>query len=276
MTVALTGIRRYPVKSCRGHDLDTATVEPWGLAGDRRWMLVDADGVGVTARRHPRMVLIAPEPHADGLLLLAPGAEPLTVPFPEPGRLADVQVWSSQVAATPAAPAAHAWFSEVLGVALRLVFLDDPRRRPTDPAYGRDTDVVSFADGYPLLLTTRESLDALNDLIDGPDPLPMTRFRPNAVVTGAQAWSEDGWRRIRIGDAEFRVVKACSRCVLTTIDPDTATRGPEPLRTLATNRRWDGKVWFGVNLVPDTPGAILRVGSPVEILDAVSVAEPLR
>lgn len=266
MTVTLTGIRRYPIKSGRGHDLDAAVVEPWGLAGDRRWMLVDDDGAAVTARRHPRLILVAPEPRDDGLLVRAPGVEPLAVPVPGPGPLVDVRVFSDKVAATPAARAAHGWFSEVLGVPVRLVYLDDPRRRPTDPRYGRDTDVVSFADGYPLLLTTQESLDALDHLVDGPEPLPMTRFRPNVVVAGAPAWAEDGWRRIRIGAAVFRAVKGCGRCVLTTVDPETAETGPEPLRTLARHRRWDGKVWFGVNLVPDTPGAVLRVGDAVAVI----------
>lgn len=266
MTVTLTGIRRYPVKSCRGHDLDAATVEPWGLAGDRRWMLVDDDGAAVTARTHPRLVLLTPELRDDGLLVRAPGAEPLLVPVPEPGPLVDVGIFADTVAATPAAPAAGAWFGAMLGVAVRLVHLDDPRRRPTDPRYGLDTDVVSFADGFPLLLTTQESLDDLNHLIDGPAPA-MTRFRPNVVVAGAPAWAEDGWQRIRIGDSSFRAVKRCGRCVLTTIDPETAETGPEPLRTLARHRRWDGKVWFGINLVPDTPGSVLRVGDPVRIDD---------
>lgn len=280
MTIVLSGIRRYPVKSCRGHDLDAATVEPWGLAGDRRWMLVDDTGTAVTARKHPRMVLITPEPRDDGLLVRAPGAEPLAVPAPGPGAPTDVRVWSDTVAATPATAAAHAWFSEVVGIPLRLVYLDDPRRRRTDPGYGRPTDVVSFADGYPLLLTAQESLDALNHLIGpvvgpGAAPLPVTRFRPNLVVAGAPAWAEDGWRRIRVGDATFRVVKACGRCVLTTVDPDTATTGPEPLRTLARQRRWDGRVWFGMNLVPDTPGAVLHVGDTVTVLES-GLSRPAR
>jgi uncharacterized protein len=270
MTVHLTAIRRYPVKSCRGHTLDVATVEPWGLAGDRRWMLVDADGRGVTARQHPRMVLIDPEPREGGLRVTAPGAAPLDVPTPAAGPLVDVQVWDDELAATPASDAAHAWFSAVLGVPLRLVHLDDPTRRPTDPAYGDDADLVSFADGYPLLLASEESLAAVGS------SLSMVRFRPNLVVAGAPAWAEDGWRRVRVGDAVFRAVKGCSRCVLTTVDPETAEKGPEPLRTLAARRRWGGKVWFGVNLVPDTPGALVRVGDPVEVLDAVEAAEPLR
>ena len=269
----LTGLHRYPVKSCRGHALDSATVEPWGLAGDRRFMLVDDDATAVTARDLPRMVLVSPELRPDGLLVRAPGVEPLTVPLPT-GPHAAVRVWDDQLAATPATAEAHSWFSEVLGASVRLMYLDDPTRRPTDPEYGLITDLVSLADSYPMLLTTEESLAALNEL--GPEPMTMTRFRPNLVVSGPPPWSEDGWRRVRIGDAEFRLVKACSRCVLTTVDPDTGRKGHEPLRTLARHRRWGGKVWFGVNLVPDTPGVTVRVGDPVEVLDLTDSAEPLR
>jgi uncharacterized protein len=270
VTIRLTAIRRYPVKSCRGHDLDTATVEPWGLAGDRRWMLVDDEGVAVTARQQPRMLLVTPLPHGDGLRVTAPGAAPLEVARPQAGPLIDVQVWADKVAAMPADGRAHDWFSAVIGVPLRLVHLDDPTRRPTDAGYGLDADRVSFADGYPLLVATEESLSAVGST------LSMIRFRPNLVVAGARAWAEDGWRRIRVGGATFRAVKGCSRCVLTTIDPDTAEKGHEPLRTLAALRRWDGKVWFGVNLVPDTPGAVLHVGDPVEVLESAESAEPLR
>ena len=138
------------------------------------------------------------------------------------------------------------------------MYLDDPTRRPTNPAYSLDGDRVSFADGYPLLLTSEESLDALNDWIaEGPraaeGPVPMRRFRPSVVVSGAPAWAEDGWRRLRIGPVTFRAVKGCDRCVLTTVDPDTAAKGHEPLFALARHRRWDGKIWFGVNLIPDAP-----------------------
>lgn len=270
----LTGIRRYPVKSCRGHALDEAAVEPWGLAGDRRWILVDDEGVAVTARTHPRMVLITPRPQPDGLLVEAPGAEPLAVEFPAGPPITDVRVFASTAAGVPASDEAHAWFSTVVGVPVRLVYLADPTRRPTDPLYGLATDVVSFADGYPFLLANEESLAALGALC--PEPLTMTRFRPNLVINGFPAWDEDRWRRVRIGDATFRVVKSCARCVLTTVDPETGTKGHEPLRTLARHRRWDGKTWFGVNLVPDTPGAVLRVSDPVEVLESVESTGPQR
>jgi hypothetical protein len=185
-----------------------------------------------------------------------------------------VNVWKYDLLATPAGDEAAAWLTRVAGEPVRLVYLDDPTRRHVDPKFSQDADRVSFADAYPLLLTSEASLAALNTLIEagphpGEAPLPMTRFRPNVVVAGAQAWAEDSWRRLLIGDVAFRAVKGCDRCVFTTIDPDTAVKGKEPLRTLARYRRWDGKVWFGVNLIPDNPrpDALLHPGDPVEILE---------
>jgi uncharacterized protein len=276
-TGTLSVIRRYPVKSCRGHAVDAAVVEPWGLAGDRRWALVDAEGRTVTGREYPRFVLVTPEiitsgPAAPGLALRAPGAPDLRAAVPVHGAPVELTLWASRVLALPADEAASAWFSAVLDAPVRLVYLADPTLRPVDPSFGRAGDRVSLADGYPLLLTARESLDALNDLVTersgGADgPLSMIRFRPNLVVSGGPAWAEDDWRRVRIGDAVFRMVKRCARCVFTTVDPDTGERCKEPLRTLARHRRWDGKTWFGVNLIPDNPGATLRVGDPVEVLE---------
>ena len=139
------------------------------------------------------------------------------------------------------------------------MFLADPTVRPTNPVFSESADRVNFADAYPVLVTTESSLIALNDwILEGPNadqaPLPMRRFRPNLVVAGTEPWVEDGWRRIRIGEATFRAVKGCDRCVMTTVDPDTARRGKEPIATLARHRRFDGATWFGMNLIPDTPG----------------------
>jgi uncharacterized protein YcbX len=137
---------------------------------------------------------------------------------------------------------------------------------------------MHFGDGYPLMLTTEASLAALNDLIaagkrSDEGPLPMVRFRPNLVVRGGRPWAEDGWRRLRIGDLEVRVVKGCDRCAIPTTDESTAVRGKEPTHTLARHRRWDGAVWFGVNLVPVTPGGTLRVGDEVEVLEEETSAD---
>ncbi|MGH3824451.1 MAG: MOSC domain-containing protein [Pseudonocardiaceae bacterium] len=281
MALTLTGINRYPIKSCRGQAVDDAVVEPWGLAGDRRWMLVDDEGGMVTAREYPQLVLVTPEFHANGLLVRAPDLDPLLVDTPDGATLSDVRVFASELAAAPASDHVHAWFSKVVGMSVRLVYLDDPTRRRPNPRYSRPADRVSFADGYPLLLATEESLAALNDLIAqglraAEGPMPMTRFRPNLVVAGAPAWAEDGWRVLRIGAARLRVGKACDRCVLTTIDPVTARKGKEPIATLARHRRWDGTTWFAINLIPDTPGATVHVGDEVEVLQQVTATEPLR
>jgi uncharacterized protein len=268
----VTHIYRYPVKSCRGEPLEAASVEPWGLAGDRRWMLVDQAGDLVTAREDPPLVLVTPQTSEARIEATAPGMPDLRTRAE--GPLTEVRVWDTPVLATPAAEA-DAWFSEYIGAPVRLVYLDDPTRRPVNPDYSQPDDRVSFADGYPLLLTSQESLAQLNEWIAaGPlaheGPLPMTRFRPSVVVSGdGPPFDEDGWAVVRIGPAVFRAPKGCDRCVLTTIDPETAARGKEPIATLARHRKRDGPVWFGVNLIPDAPvpGDAIKTGDLVEILD---------
>jgi len=282
--LTLTGLRRFPVKSCRGQELETAVVEPWGLAGDRRWMLVDETGETVTAREHREMLLIHPRLQADGgLVVSAPDHDDLSVARPAGDRLAEVTVFGrAPFAAALAGREADEWFSKVLGEHVRLVFADDPDRRQANPAYAGPGVPLHFGDGYPVLLATEASLAALNDLIAAGEkadegPLPMVRFRPNLVVGGGRPWAEDGWRRVRVGEAEFRVVKGCDRCAIPTTDETTAVRRKEPTFTLARHRRWDGAVWFGMNLVPVTPGATLRMGDEVEVLDQqVAVDGPTR
>ncbi len=275
MAPRLTSIHRFPVKSLRGESLDEAQVEPWGLVGDRRWMLVDENGAAITAREVNTMLLLRPEITADGLRVTGADLPPLETPVPDPGAQVPVSVFDAHFTAAAAGAEADAWFTKALGRPARLVHLDDPGRRPTDPRFSEPDERVSLADGYPFLLATEESLAALNDELlsvhHGREPLPMTRFRPNLVVAGVEPWAEDDWRRIRIGDATFRAVKGCARCVITTIDPVTAAREKEPIASLARIRRWDGATWFAINLVPDSPGATVRVGDELAVLDA---AEP--
>ncbi|MER5407767.1 MOSC N-terminal beta barrel domain-containing protein [Streptomyces sp. NPDC002769] len=269
----LHSIHVHPVKSFRGQSPRDALVEPWGLAGDRRWALIDDGGKVVTQRQQPRLARAAAELVPGGVRLSAPGRAPLSVPVPEPKAAdrATLDLFGDKVEAVLAGPAAHVWCSEYLGSETRLVHLDDPAtRRPVDPEYGRPGETVSFADGYPLLLTTLASLDALNSLIAQGDhahegPLPMDRFRPNVVVSGTTAWSEDAWTRVTIGEVAFRVAKMCGRCVVTTTDQDTAERGREPLRTLGRHRRFGSRLIFGQNLVPESTG-IVRVGDPVRVV----------
>jgi len=279
--ITLTGLRRYPVKSCRGEDLPEAVVEPWGLAGDRRWILVDEQGEQLTAREHNRLLTVRPELVPGGLRIAAPGREDLLVAEPR-AAWRDVRIWGDTVRAASAGAGADAWFAGLLGLPAHLMYLDDPTLRPADPQVSQPGDVVSFADAFPVLIASTASLDLLNDWIAdarGPEfgPLDIRRFRPNLVVTGADPFAEDSWSRIRIGGTEFRVVGDCSRCVLTTIDPDTISRGHEPIATLARHRRWDGQVWFAVNAIPevprpgDAPPPVIRVGDEVEVLAASRV-----
>lgn len=267
----LVSIHIYPVKSLHGVAPDTAEVEPWGLAGDRRYMLVDPDGRFLSQRRHPVLTQAGAEPLPGGGVRLTAarhtGLPELVVPPPSGDALVDVTVWRSALPAAPCVDKAHAWFSELLGTDVRLVHLDDPTRRPVNPARGRETDRVSFADGYPLLLTTTGSLRRLNGWLaeTGTDPLPMNRFRPSIVVDEEEPFAEDGWRRIRVGAVDFRVAKPCGRCVVTTTDQHTGARAAEPLRTLGRHRRFGDQLVFGQNLIPDGTGAV-HVGDRVDVV----------
>lgn len=266
----VSALHVYPVKSLRGISMREAVVEPWGLAGDRRWMLVGArTQKSVTQREQPRLALVAAEPvGGGGLRVTAPGQEPLDVAVPASGVLATVGHFAHKMDVVPVGGTAAEWFSSYLGVPVTLAYQDEPAiRRPVDPEYARPGDTVSLADGFPLLLTTTASLDALNTLIAAgaraeEGPLPMNRFRPNVVVDGTAAWAEDDWRRVRIGEVVFRVPKPCSRCVVTTTDQMTAGRGREPLHTLGKHRNFGTKLIFGQNLIPEHSGT-LRVGDPL-------------
>jgi uncharacterized protein YcbX len=281
--LVVTEIRRFPVKSCRGEMLSEGVVEPWGLQGDRRWMLVDDLGEAVTIRERKDMLLLHPELRADGGLVVTDtsgsGLEVLSVEVPSGEDLTPVSLFRGiPFLAAVAAAEANEWFSKAVGEPVRLVHADDPTRRPASPAYAGPGVPMAFADGYPLHLATEQSLADLNDrILEGPmadqGPLPMVRFRPNVVVSGSPAWAEDGWRRLRIGDGLYRSVKGCARCTIPTTDELTAQRFKEPTATMARFRRWDGAVWFGTNLVCDTPGVRIRVGDQVEVLEEADPAD---
>jgi uncharacterized protein len=270
----LVSVHIYPLKSVRGIDLTDAQVEPWGLAGDRRWLLIEMDGKFVTQRQEPSMarVVVRYIPGGSGAIeVSADGGPPLAIPAPDPEQGAEmvwVNVWTSKILAAAAGKAADELFSRFLGRPLRLVYLDDPTRRQVDPEFGHPDDRVSFADGFPLLLTAVSSLEALNDWLieDRSEPVPMNRFRPSAVVAGTPAWAEDGWHRVRLGPVTFRVAKPCGRCQITTTDQFTGERGREPLMMLGRRRQFGQQLVFGQNLIPDGTGTI-RVGDEVEILE---------
>ena len=262
----LAAIFRYSVKSLSGHALDGAEVDRCGIAGDRRWLVIDAAGRFVTRREIPAMALIEVTSGSDGLTLSHPVAGRCHLTLPErDAPLVEARIWRDTVPLRLAAPAVAAFLSLALERDVRLAYQCDAESRPVDPRFGHAGEHVSLADGFPLLVTTTGSLAALNERL--PAAIGMARFRPNIVIDGTAAWAEDGWRRVRIGDVVLRVAKPCSRCVITTQDPLTGVRAmaDEPLTTLrAMGRQRPGGIMFGQNLVPETTGTI-RVGDAVVI-----------
>jgi uncharacterized protein len=260
MTVRLTGIITYPIKSARGVRVDDWEVDDFGLRYDRRWMVVDDSGQFLSQRSHPTLALAVPSLHDGVLQVTAPGMPTLETPLnPASAVTTSVRIWRDRVDASWAGEAAARWFSEFLDSSCSLVHMPSQVRRPTNPAYAPGSR-VSFADAYPFLLLSEESLADLNRRLG--TPLPMNRFRPNLVVAGAEPYAEDRWERLVIGNIRFRVVKPCDRCLITTTDQATAQRGKEPLQTLATYRKVGGEVMFGQNVVHEETGR-LSVGEAV-------------
>ncbi|MGZ5368694.1 MAG: MOSC domain-containing protein [Aeromicrobium sp.] len=251
-------INLYPVKATRAVPVRSAEVELSGLRDDRRWAVVDLDGKRLNATHHDALLAVTALPDDDGgLTLTAEGLEPASVAIPLGGPLIPVNV-SRLAEAVDAGDGAAQWFSNYLGKSVRLVWQDDPARRVMSPNHGGlGGEPLSLADTGPLLLTSTASLARLNEWVAGDvEPMAMERFRPNVVVDGDEPFAEDGWRQIHIGDVPYRFAEHCDRCVVTTIDPDTLRHGKEPIRTLARHRKWAGKTWFGVRIVPLSTGAI--------------------
>ena len=264
MPAQISEIWIYPVKALRGIPVSRATLEPWGLRDDRRWIVMRPDGTMLTQRELPSLATIVATPTADGLTLSAPACAPCAVIRPGSPAVT-VVVWRQPVPVMDAGDAVADWLSAVLGEPARLAFQADPTLRTVDPGYATDADRVSLADGFPLLVTTDASLAALNAALAA--PVPMTRFRPNLVVSGTAAWDEDGWHHLSIGGISFRGPKTCERCTVTTVDQETGTRPArtEPLKTLGhLHRDGRGRIVFGMNLIPDGTGEI-AVGDPVVI-----------
>lgn len=261
----LTGIFIYPVKSLGGIELTECAVEERGLRHDRRWMLVDRNGMFLTQRKLPHLACVRVGIEEDGLRCDARGMPPLSIRFePPPAGPVQVQVWRSGCAALPVGPEADAWFTAVAGQPCRLVFMPEGTRRSVDPKHAGPDDIVSFADGYPILVISEASLAELNSRL--PDPLPMDRFRPNLVVRGIPAHAEDAWGRAHFPGAILQGAKPCGRCTVTTVDQASGEpRGPEPLRTLARYRRdAGGEVLFGQNLLVARTGMVC-VGDEIRL-----------
>jgi hypothetical protein len=224
-------------------------------------MVVDPRGQLITQRTYPHLALVRPAIHGDTLRVTAPGMPALELPLdPAPSVTTTVIVWRDACEAVWTGERPAAWFSEALGAPCSLVHMPVDTVRPADPAFAPPGVRVSFADAFPFLLISEESLADLNTRL--PAPLPMNRFRPNLVIGGDRPYVEDSLTSFQLGGIEFRAVKPCGRCVVTTTDQETTERGFEPLRTLATYRKVGSEVMFGQNVVHLGTGR-LSVGAPL-------------
>lgn len=260
MDAELSQIWIYPVKSLAGYRVPSARVDDRGLAGDRRFMIVDGEGRFLTQRSLPRMACVRALVDGELLRLEHASMEPLALPLEVNGPLREVCVWDDRCEAIDAGELASRWMSEALGTPARLVRMPASTRRAADPRNARPGDLVSFADGFPFLLASESSLDALAARLGA--PVDVRRFRPNLVVRGVPAFAEDGWHELTVGALRFFLRKPCGRCQIVNVDPDRGTRGTEPLATLATFRTEGNAVLFGQNLVHDGLGELCE-GDPV-------------
>jgi len=264
--IHVSGLYIYPLKSARGWSLTRCDIDAFGPRGDRRFMLVNRQGMFMTQRRHPQMALLHVAEEVGRWRFGFPGQAEHVLTLPQDAPVHEVQIWGEDIRAHDMGDEAAAWFSACLGEVCRLVYMRDDTLRPVDPNYAKEEAQVSFADGFPLLLISQGSLDDLNARLE--ETIGMERFRPNLVVSGVEAFTEDTWRRIRIGSIEFDIVKPCARCVLTTVEQNTGVKGKEPMRTLKTYRMFEGAVLFGQNLIHRGQGSI-RIDDEVEVLETL-------
>lgn len=246
----------YPIKSLGGITLQQAEVTDRGFKYDRRWLLVDTDNRFMTQRDFAAMALLKVALLNDGLLITySPDADNIKIPFePLTDDKFEVTIWESTCPAVRVSDEADTWFTRVLNKPCKLVYMPENTRRKVDPRYALNGEITTFADDYPFLMIGEQSLNDLNSRLA--DPLPMNRFRPNIVFSGGKPYGEDIINNFTINDIRFQGVKLCARCVMTTINQDTAIKNKEPLKTLATYRRKGQKIMFGQNVIHKGTGTI--------------------
>ncbi|GAB2280977.1 hypothetical protein Dimus_015594 [Dionaea muscipula] len=287
----------YPIKSCRGISVSQAPISSTGFRWDRQWLIVNSNGRMYTQRVAPKLALVEVElPHeafSEGwepsrtsyLVIRAPGMKVLKVPLKGRGEKVDgVSVWNWSGSALDEGAEAAQWFSNYIGKPSRMVRFDaDSVTRSTDTDYARGY-ITMFSDGFPFLLASQGSLDALNKLLK--EPIPINRFRPNILVDGCEPFSEDLWKEININKFTFYGVKLCARCKIPSISQETGIAAIEPTqalqilrsdKVLQPNKKPQGQVYFGQNMVCKNSmdggrGKVICVGDPIYVIKRLSSA----
>jgi len=257
----------YPIKSCRGIQLTKGEVTPKGFLWDREFMIVDSKGKFITQRVVPQLATVAVKINENSLELSAPEQQPFSFEPTKNGPEMPVEIWRDHTIAIDQGQEVASWLQKALNFPdCRLVRQSPKYIRPVNPDYAKSNDKpVSFADGYPVLVIGTASLEELNRRLvatyqDETAAIPMGRFRPNVVVETTEPFVEGSWQKIKIGAVELALVKPCSRCIVTTTDQTTGKRNElgEPLKTLATFRKFPGGLMFGENAIPLNTGVIER------------------
>lgn len=274
MPTFLSQIIIYPIKSLAGIELSQWQINKKGLCYDRQWMLIDEQNQFLSQRRLPKMALISTVMKDDLLILSAPNKKNISLSLANStqGETIMSQIWADKCVSTHVSYQIDQWFSDFLGVKCRLVYQADSVVRPVNSNYAKPTDQVNFSDGFPFLIVSQASLDALNRAMGL--KIAMARFRPNLVMAHCHAYEEDIWRIIKVGKINFRLPKPCSRCSVPAINPKNADITKEPLTTLSRLRQWQHKVYFGQNALHDNQG-VLTVGDDVVIHETGQPQPPL-
>lgn len=254
--ITVTQLFIYPVKSLAGIPLDSSDIDKMGLQYDRRWMIVTPEGNFISQRKTPEMVLIKTELNNGELTLSMDGKGSHTVPaVTSTSKKMTVDIWGDGVNASMVGIATDSWLTDILDTPCHLVFIEDDVERQCDLEFSKKGDQTGFADGFPILVISEESLHDLNERL--PVAVDMRRFRPNIVIRGVDAFAEDNLKSFTIGDIPMEGVKLCSRCPMPMVDPDLGKRvNQEPIATLSTYRKWDGKIFFGMNVIHQQKGSI--------------------
>lgn len=256
----------YPIKSCRGILLDKVELDKMGFRYDRRMMVVDENFNFITQRTHAKMALIDIKIENDTLIISAEGFSKISLPLePKNGKLIECKVWEDNCNALAFSDDANHWFSDYLQTNCTLVYMPETTQRIVDEKFNTTKATTAFSDGFPILMATEASLDFLNEKLE--QKIDMKRFRPNLVISGAIPFEDDNWRLIKIGEILMQVLKPCTRCVITTINPETAQKGAEPLLTLSKFRKFDNKIKFAQNVIHLNHTGFLFKNAEVEVLE---------
>ena len=262
--IEVSGLFIYPVKSFAGISLESSGLDSMGMKYDRRWMVVTPEGNFLTQRTLPQMALIKTSINDGVLTLSKDGMGEHCVPqIDATASSMEVTIWDDTVTASRIGESTDAWLTEAIGVDSRLVYIPDDCLRQCDLEYSNVGERTGFADGFPMLIISEASLEDLNQRLE--HAVDMRRFRPNIVIKGCDAFAEDKLENFRIAEITMRGVKLCSRCPMPTVDPDKGERaGQEPIATLMKYRKWDNKVFFGMNVIHHQQGTI-KVGDKLKL-----------